>query len=136
MVLTYLPLSIPYHRVRRVLGTTEEGTPFHHLDRLRRWGLTVVLDEGTIAALASHLQVGLPVVVDVVPGELPYWQARTDIVDLEKVTAHAVIVVGLDDQTLYVNDPDFEVAPQEVSLGDFDLAWQARDYRYAVISLA
>jgi hypothetical protein len=136
MVLTYLQIPIPYARLRRILGTTEEGTPFHHLDRLRRWGLTVVQGQGNMDLLATYLRDGLPVIVDVQTGDIPYCQARTDINASQKDTAHAVVVVGFEWETLYVNDPDFEDAPQVMTLGDFHLAWEQRENRYAVIGLA
>jgi uncharacterized protein YvpB len=53
-----------------------------------------------------------------------YWTYATD---------HAVLVVGYDEQAVYINDPAFEQAPQRVSRADFELAWLEFDYRYAVI---
>ncbi|HMN31474.1 MAG TPA: hypothetical protein PKE45_25215 [Caldilineaceae bacterium] len=53
--------------------------------------------------------------------------------EIERVTDHAVVVVGLADCYIYVNDPDFEAAPQAVELGWFYDAWQNFALRYAVI---
>ena len=44
--------------------------------------------------------------------DLVYWSRRSDIRDEEKATDHVVVVVGLNEQAVYVNDPDFEQAPQ------------------------
>jgi hypothetical protein len=55
---------------------------------------------------------------------LPYW---------DQVTNHAIVVVGLDDEFVYVHDPAFAVAPIQVSHGDFELAWQEWDEFYAVL---
>jgi hypothetical protein len=45
--------------------------------------------------------------------QLPYWSHRT---------AHAVVLMGLDDSTAYVNDPAFDTAPLTIPLGDLLLA--------------
>jgi uncharacterized protein YvpB len=44
-----------------------------------------------------------------------------------------VVVVGFDDQAVYVNDPAFEQVPQRIPRVEFELAWMEFDYRYAVI---
>jgi ABC-type bacteriocin/lantibiotic exporter with double-glycine peptidase domain len=111
MVLNYLQVSVSYARIRRLLGTTAEGTPFHHLERLRAIGVTVIRDKGSIRILAAFLNSNLPIIVDVHTGELPYWWTRTDISESEKATAHAVVVVGIEDQTIFIHDPDVDQAP-------------------------
>ena len=55
---------------------------------------------------------------------LPYWPHNT---------LHAVVVVGIDDRSVYLNDPEFPEAPIAVPVGDFDLAWLAEDERYAIL---
>lgn len=59
--------------------------------------------------------------------EVPYWNVGT---------WHAVVLVGYDEQYLYVNDPAFETAPQAVLCGDLDLAWLAYDSYYAMVQRA
>lgn len=41
---------------------------------------------------------------------------------------------GLDDDTVWVNDPAFPAAPQTIPVGDFLLAWAEFDNRYAAIT--
>jgi hypothetical protein len=135
MVLDYLALPVNYQRLRQLLGTTEAGTPFPNLDRLRARGLFVERGRGTVETLWSHLTIGLPIIVAVRTDSLPHWINRTDLADEEKATDHAVVVVGLDDQQVYVNDPDFAQAPQVIERNEFLLAWSDRDYAYAVIGL-
>jgi hypothetical protein len=77
----------------------------------------------------------LPVIVAVRTDDLPHWINRTDLAAEEKATDHAVVVVGLDRDNAYVNDPDFEQVPQVIELNEFLLAWSDRDYEYAVIGL-
>lgn len=74
--------------------------------------------------LSEELLRDHPCIVLVRTAELPHWTYVTD---------HALLVVGLNDQCIYVNDPAFPQAPQEISLANFELAWMAFDYRYAVI---
>ena len=49
---------------------------------------------------------------------------------------HAVVVVGFDDQYVFVNDPAQMGAPLEIDTSTFLLAWSYRDYEYAIIRLA
>jgi len=49
-------------------------------------------------------------------------------------TDHALLVVGCDESQLYVNDPAHAKSPIAVPKGDFELAWLARDYYYALIT--
>ena len=56
--------------------------------------------------------------------ELPYWHERG---------GHAVVVIGIDDDSIYLNDPSFPQSPQVVSHGDFLLAWLEADEYYAII---
>ena len=135
MVLDYLAVPVNYPRLRRLLGTSEAGTPFHHVDRLRAQGFFVARGQGDIETLWSHLTTGLPVIVALRTDDLAYWIMRSDIRDEEKATDHAVVVVGLDEQAVYVDDPDFEQAPQMIELDEFLLAWLERDYEYVVIGL-
>jgi ABC-type bacteriocin/lantibiotic exporter with double-glycine peptidase domain len=57
-------------------------------------------------------------------GPLTYWADDT---------AHALVVVGVEQDVVWVNDPEFEQAPQAVPLDDFLLAWLEHDYRQALI---
>ena len=135
MVLDYLAVPVNYPRLRQLLGTTEAGTPFHHLDRLRERGLFIERSQGSLAQIEFHLGTGLPIIVAVRTDNLPYWMNRFDINDEEKATDHAVVIVGTDNEHVYVNDPDFDQAPQLIDRDEFLLAWLERDYAYAVIGL-
>jgi ABC-type bacteriocin/lantibiotic exporter with double-glycine peptidase domain len=131
MVLQYLQISIDYSQLLAVLETDRAGSYFSNLRRLEdRLGLTLELAQGDddLDLFYHYLDQGLPVIAYVNTGELKsYWQYTT---------FHAVVVVGLDEQFVYVNDPYFADAPKEVARGEFVLAWLEQDYRYAVIRLA
>ena len=133
MVLIYLGERVAYDQLVQRLGTSSIGTVFAHLDRLRSWRLTVERGRGTMEILRQHLTAGHPVIVPVDTALLPYWLTRADKPEDERVTDHAVVVVAIDEQYVYVNDPDFEQAPQRIELAWFQDAWQHFAQRYAVI---
>lgn len=74
--------------------------------------------------LAQALHLGTPPILLVLTENLPYWQTRT---------AHAVVLVDMDDEVALVNDPAF-AERQVVSLNHLLLAWSDFDQLYAVIS--
>ena len=124
MVLNHLSMSISYDRLLRLLDVKPYGTPGSHLKNLTDLGVQVRYARGTLQELFEHLAAGQPCIVRVRTDQLPYWTYVTD---------HAVVVVGFNDQVVYINDPAFEQAPQRVSHVEFELAWMEFDYRYALI---
>lgn len=125
MVLDYMGIQQSYRRLYKLLNIKKGlGTALYNIRRLEKLGVTILFQQGNLAQLHSHLKQNEPSIVPVKTAELPYWKEDTD---------HAVVVVGLDDQFVYLNDPFFPVAPLRVSTGDFDLAWLERDEFYAVL---
>jgi len=133
MVLTYLGEKVAYDHLRQQLGTFSAGAFFFNVDRLRSWRLRVERDRGTLATLREHLDAGRPIIVPVDTGLLPYWLTRADVPLDERITDHAVVVVGIEGELIYVNDPDFELAPQIVEIGWFHEAWRNFNGHYAAI---
>jgi ABC-type bacteriocin/lantibiotic exporter with double-glycine peptidase domain len=125
MVLDYLGEPVAYDRLVTLLGIEEFGAPLGNLRRLTRLGLHVTYGEANFSDLVHQLSLANPCVVAVSTAELPYWGQATD---------HAVVVVGLDDEAVYVNDPYFDDFPQRVPRDHFMLAWLERDHRLAVIT--
>ncbi|MEZ4865054.1 MAG: cysteine peptidase family C39 domain-containing protein [Caldilineaceae bacterium] len=138
MVLIYLHIPFDYERIIKTLLTGKIGTPFHNLDRLASRGVFVRRSEGNLAIVRKYLEIGLPLITAVYTRDLPHWQTRSDINDDERQTDHAVVIVGLadDDAVIYINDPDFDQAPQLIPEKAFMLAWSEHDYYYAAIGLA
>lgn len=126
MALGYLQVPINYEDVNRLLGVDAIGTPFRRLQNLQALGLRINIDEGNLTKLQTYLEDGLPSIVAVNTGQLPYW---------EDITNHAVVIIGIDEQYVYLNDPDTAESPQVVSLAEFELAWLEKDYLFAVIEL-
>jgi len=124
MVLRYLGISATYPRLLRLLHVESHGALLSSLKALESLGVTVTFRTGTLAELHQYLLTDQPPITLVLTGELPYWNEST---------LHAVVVIGLDDQYVYVNDPAHPEAPILVSHGDFELAWLERDELYAVL---
>ncbi|MEK7440289.1 MAG: cysteine peptidase family C39 domain-containing protein [Chloroflexota bacterium] len=124
MLLGYLGVSISFERVKNILGTRDIGTLASQIRKLESLNLTVIYQRGTFDDLYQHLSNNRPCIAFVMTGELPYW---------DDDRSHAVVVVGLDDTMIYLNDPAFPNAPTPVSRGDFDLAWLEWDEMYATL---
>ncbi|MCB0190684.1 MAG: C39 family peptidase [Anaerolineae bacterium] len=123
MVLTYLGFSTSYERLLKLLRVEQGiGTPASNIRELGQLGVTVIYKQGTLAELHDHLTNDRPCIAFVQSGELPHWNTDTD---------HAIVVVGLDETYIYLNDPEFPDAPLQVPHGDFDLAWLEWDECYA-----
>jgi predicted double-glycine peptidase len=127
MVLEFLGHSHPETELARHLGTQSFGTPAPNLRRLEKMGFSVVYESGTLSILQDHLQLGIPCLVFVQTGDLPYWQENT---------SHVLVAIGVDNDNLYVNDPAFDLAPQIILLDFFLLAWSEFDHRYAIIQVS
>lgn len=125
MLLDFIGRPVAYRRLLKLLGITPFGTPARRVVNLAKWGLQVTYARGSLAELEALIEHGQPGIVFVRTEHLPYWSFSTD---------HAVVVVGFDEQSVYVNDPYFEKAPQAIPRGDFYLAWMVFDHYYATIS--
>jgi len=125
MVLDYIGQPVNYDRLLRLLQIDPEyGTVARNILRLSELGVEVLYTRGTLDDIRNHLAANQPCIAFVNTGELPYWKERT---------GHAVVVIGIDDESVYLNDPAFTAAPQVISHGDFLLAWMEVEEYYAVI---
>lgn len=128
MVLDYLDRPIPYPRLLSLLGTRDFGTPAENIVRLEDLdiGVKVTLAHTDVGVLHRYLVTDRPVIAFVNTGNLPYWPEVTD---------HAFVVVGMEDDVFYVNDPYFDQAPQCISRTNFELAWLRFDNLCAIITI-
>ncbi len=74
----------------------------------------------------------MPVIVFLDAGELPHWH-KYDFTQ-RPVIQHAVVVVGLASQTIYLMDPALKTGPTPTPIGDFMLAWDEMDNYYATLT--
>ena len=70
------------------------------------------------------LRADQPCIASILTGDLPYWPVNVP---------HAAVVVGMEKNFVYLNDPAFVEAPVRVGRGDFDLAWLAHGEMFAAI---
>ncbi|MEK7442691.1 MAG: C39 family peptidase [Chloroflexota bacterium] len=125
MALAHIGKIVAYKRLVALLEITEAGTASSKIKNLEQLDVVVVYKQGTFSEIQSRLDSNHPCIVFVQTRELPYWSEDT---------GHALLVVGLDDDSVYVNDPAFPDAPIQISRGDFDLAWLEFDELYAVLT--
>lgn len=104
MALNYLGFSRSQEVLAKKMNTTiNVGAPRSNIKNLASRRITVIYKEGTLADIRSWLDQKLPVIVFVQTKELPVWRGQ----DFK----HAVVVVGLDDQTIYLMDPALDSGP-------------------------
>ncbi len=126
MVLTSIKIKIDYNQLLKLLKVKSFGTSGQNLKNLTSLGVQVVYREGSMDEIKAHLLNELPCIALVRTADLSYWQYSTD---------HALLVVGFDEETIFINDPAFEAHPLSVPVTEVELAWMEFDYRYGVIML-
>ena len=128
MALAHLGRQVDYQSLARAIDLTQIGTPFPNIRRLASSDLHVHVRHGDLQVLYDHLQRGRPCIASVQADHLPHWRGED--------FAHAVVVVGMDEDFVYLHDPAVAIRPLRVGLGDFDLAWLERDEEFAVFTPA
>jgi len=117
MVLRYLGIERSELEIGTLIQSDQEGTSVMNIELLTEadWGVTVMTDELDFQGLKQYIDQGTPVIAAVWTGALPYWTRNRP---------HAVVVVGDDENEVYLNDPKFLNAPQCVAWADFSKAWE------------
>jgi ABC-type bacteriocin/lantibiotic exporter with double-glycine peptidase domain len=125
MVLAYQGRSVDPGWLRHVLESKSIGTPGFKVLNLAQQGYAVTYSPATDErVLLQALSSGVPPIALVLTANLSYW---------DRESAHAVVVVGIDDDTVVVNDPAFPASGQRIPRNEFMLAWSDFDYLYALI---
>jgi hypothetical protein len=126
MLFEFAGFRFDYNRLRRLLGTTDLGTPYSRVQLLSRINsdLPLIYREGETKDLCHFIDQGYPIGIFVATTELPYWK---------EIAAHAVVVVGYSNQDFYLNDPTLRNAPQVISWGNLHLAWEPLDQFLVVV---
>jgi ABC-type bacteriocin/lantibiotic exporter with double-glycine peptidase domain len=122
MLLHYLSIPVNYRELLGLLKVTPIGTPAFRVRELEKLNITVIYKQGTLQELNENLANNRPCIAFVSASQLPYSRLSSN---------HAVVVSGMDDHLVYLNDPDLDYAPVAIPLGDFDLAWLERDEYFA-----
>lgn len=123
-VLAYLGRTVSEGELDRLFEAEDFGVPGHRLQRLTRWGYRVRYGPISEAELHRFLDRQVPVFTLVRTEFLDYW--TEDVY-------HAVDLVGSDDSGFYLNDPQFDEAPQKVVRDAFLAAWIEMDCLSGII---
>jgi ABC-type bacteriocin/lantibiotic exporter with double-glycine peptidase domain len=127
MVLHYWGHTTTEKALAQLFGGTAIGTPSSRVQRLTQWGYRVAYRTSTLPELEAWLEQGIPPIVFVRTEFLDYWTENTP---------HAVVLVGVDEDRVYLHDPAFAAASQTCSLDGFLAAWVEQDEVVAVIQPA
>jgi len=125
MLLAHLESPVLESKVSELFEATEIGTPASRVLRLKKWGYRVIYRSAALAELGGWLVEGISPIVFVHTQFLDYWTENSP---------HAVVLVGMDENDIYLNDPAFATAPQLCSLDGFIAAWTEMDEVAAVIT--
>ncbi|NCP34602.1 MAG: hypothetical protein COW34_01930 [Armatimonadetes bacterium CG17_big_fil_post_rev_8_21_14_2_50_66_6] len=123
MVLEFHGFPRSEGEISNLLETTPLGTRSANVWALRRWGFHADREPLALARVEASLEGNLPVIALVWTRELPHWQ--TD-------DPHAVVVVGLTADSVYLNDPAKDQAPLACPRETFMAAW-ARTANLAIV---
>ena len=125
MILTFWKAEHTERELRVLFKTRMGGTsPAQVMLELPRLGFSAAVWRGSLEALRSFVAQGTPCIVSLWTGELTYWAEET---------MHTVVVVGMDEDTLWVNDPSVPDAPQQIPGDEFAVAWSLADRVMIVI---
>ncbi len=125
MVLRFYGANVDPAWLCATLECTAIGTPGFNVRNLERFGYRVEYGAASDARVLAHaLSNRTPPILLVNTDSLPYWRIGT---------AHAVVLVDMDDETACVNDPAFADI-QNISINHLLLAWSDFDQLYAIIS--
>jgi hypothetical protein len=125
MALAFFGIAKSQKQIAVQIGHIEGvGTPARNVTRLSVFGVDAqYFESGTLDNLRRGVETGAVIIVFVRTGELPYW---------DRDTPHALVIVGIEADIIYVNDPAFEDAPIAMAIGDFMLAWDEFGNQYAI----
>jgi len=119
IVLNYLGITVESEAyLRKILKTKITGTNFFNLGYLKDekdWNVDVRSELGTISTVKNYLEKEKrPVIALVDTSPLNYWNLSA---------AHALVIVGFDEENIIVNDPFFENQEIKISITIFMEAW-------------
>ncbi len=126
MVTDYLGKKFSYRRLTRLLGTRGFGTPFRNIVNLDSVGISVALEHLPLVDMPPYLIAGIPIIASVNTADLTYWSQAVD---------HVVVVTGLDDANVFVNDPALPDGGHPIPTTEFELAQLRFDLLCAVLTL-
>jgi len=125
MVLAYWGLERDQLALAEQLQMIEKaGTSGSRVCLLASEILEVAYRSGELVDLKVALDRGVPPIMLVYTGELPYW---------DRAMAHAVVLLGIGGNWAVLNDPGIQQAAVRVSLDELQLAWDEMANLYALL---
>ena len=124
MVLAFFGHPYTEAELRAAMNTDSGGTRARDFLGLAKLGFEVQFVTTDLAGLVAFLSSGQPPIALLDTTSLPYWQ---------EICNHVTVVLGVDDSWVYLNDPYFDSAPQQVSHSDFLLAWSPNACTVAIV---
>lgn len=127
MALAYFGVNRSQEQIANQIGhIAGAGTPARNVIRLVVPGIEIsYAAKGSLEDIQRCLDRKQIPILFVRTGELPYW---------EDDTAHAVLVVGMEQATILVHDPAFDKAPIPVPIDDLGLAWYEMGNTWAQVA--
>ena len=127
MALAHLGISRSQAALAKTLGIFEDfGVPASNITRLKSSSIEVIYaTEAVLSDVADWLDQKIPVIAFVQTAQLDYWQKHP--------AQHAVLIVAIDNDSVYLLDPARNADIVTVSIGEFLLAWDDMEFSYAVI---
>lgn len=128
MVLAYQGVTLSELELCNLLDTQLAGTEVWNVLLLENHiaNCQVYLGSVSFDELRASLAVNVPPIVFGVTRHLSYWH---------RDTIHAVVVVGITDDAVIVNDPAFSDAPRSVSRTEFLAAWSELDFLTVIVTV-
>lgn len=122
MVLTFFGVARSQVELAQQLGMIPGvGVPASRVARLASAEIAVERKIGSEAELLEALSNGIPPILEVMTGDLPYWTEDT---------SHVLLVAAVEteagERIAVVNDPAFD-APKRVQFENLLLAWDEKD---------
>jgi len=116
MVLAFQGTVLGEEELCELLETRQVGTEVLNVLLLnqRLPGCHAEVISASLDDLRRWLQQGMPPIVFVATGPLHYWDTEC---------LHALIVAGIEEQSVLVHDPAFAHAPLTIPQGEFLAAW-------------
>ena len=124
MVLAFFGRQHTEAELRAAMNTGSRGTRAREFLGLAKLGVEVKFVTTDLSGIVAYLTSGQPAIALLDTTSLPYWQ---------EICNHVVVVVGVDDSWVYLNDPYFDSAPQQVPHSDFLLAWSSNSFTVAIV---
>ena len=129
MVAHHHGLILSETEIAYLLETDETGTRFREIHSVSALGFDVEVTTGTISDLKKWLNANFPCIVRIKTTHLPRYP-------LPPWVPHAVVVVGITENNVYIHDPAQYTAPDVVPIEAFQSTWASGQYQFAVMKPA